>query len=148
VNPCELKRVIKPYGAIILFGQVPFSNKLRVSNIMDYKYDWVWGKTKAMKFHQGNNSLLCKHESILTFSGGEVGHAVQTKKRMPYDPQGTASCNKFKQCKAYADPHGYLRLNGEVKSYSQTQENYLISVLRYNSAHNPPHRTPRKSLWG
>ena len=40
----QLKRVIKPNGAIVLFGSEPFSSALRMSNIKEYKYDWVWDK--------------------------------------------------------------------------------------------------------
>ena len=43
----ELKRIIKPNGAIILFGSEPFSSALRMSNIKQYKYDWIWDKKKT-----------------------------------------------------------------------------------------------------
>ena len=43
----QLKRVIKPNGAIVLFGSEPFSSALRMSNIKMYKYDWIWEKSKA-----------------------------------------------------------------------------------------------------
>jgi DNA modification methylase len=42
----HLKRIIKPDGAIALFGTEPFSSALRMSNIKEYKYDWVWDKKK------------------------------------------------------------------------------------------------------
>ncbi|RDT45229.1 site-specific DNA-methyltransferase, partial [Enterobacter roggenkampii] len=42
----EYKRVIKPNGVIILFGSEPFSSALRMSNIKNYKYDWIWHKNK------------------------------------------------------------------------------------------------------
>ena len=42
----QLNRVIKPNGAIVLFGSEPFSSALRMSNIKQYKYDWVWDKKK------------------------------------------------------------------------------------------------------
>lgn len=45
----ELKRIIKPNGAIVLFGQEPFSSYLRMSNIQWYKYDWYWKKRKNYK---------------------------------------------------------------------------------------------------
>jgi site-specific DNA-methyltransferase (adenine-specific) len=63
----QLNRIIKPNGAIVLFGSEPFSSLLRCSNIKDYKYDWVWEK------EQGTNQNLCKvaplkkHENILVF---------------------------------------------------------------------------------
>lgn len=40
----QLKRVIKPRGAICLFGSEPFSSALRMSNIKQFKYDWIWRK--------------------------------------------------------------------------------------------------------
>lgn len=50
----QLKRVIKPDGAIVLFGQEPFSSYLRVSNIKGYKYDWIWDKVKQGAFQPLN----------------------------------------------------------------------------------------------
>ena len=40
----RLNKLIKPNGAIVLFGSEPFSSALRMSNIKNYKYDWVWDK--------------------------------------------------------------------------------------------------------
>ena len=40
----QLKRIIKPNGAIVLFGSEPFSSALRMSNIKNYKYDIIWDK--------------------------------------------------------------------------------------------------------
>lgn len=42
----RLNKLIKPNGAIVLFGSEPFSSNLRISNIKNYKYDWKWIKTK------------------------------------------------------------------------------------------------------
>ena len=42
----QLKRIIKPNGAIVLFGSEPFSSALRMSNIKQYKYDWIWEKER------------------------------------------------------------------------------------------------------
>ena len=41
----QLNRIIKPNGAIVLFGSEPFSSALRMSNIKNYKYDWILDKT-------------------------------------------------------------------------------------------------------
>lgn len=35
----RLNKLIKPNGAIVLFGNEPFSSKLRLSNIKNYRYD-------------------------------------------------------------------------------------------------------------
>ena len=46
----RLLKLIKPTGAIVLFGNEPFSSKLRRSNDELYRYDWKWLKTHLM-FH-------------------------------------------------------------------------------------------------
>ena len=35
----RINKIIKPNGAIVLFGSEPFSSALRMSNIKNYKYD-------------------------------------------------------------------------------------------------------------
>jgi DNA modification methylase len=63
----QLKRVIKPNGAIVLFGSEPFSSALRMSNIKNYKYDWVWEKEQGTGFARSKNQPLRKHENIMVF---------------------------------------------------------------------------------
>ena len=64
----QLNRIIKPNGAIVLFGSEPFSSALRMSNIKNYKYDWIWDKKL------GGNSMLVKKqpsrvvENIMVFN--------------------------------------------------------------------------------
>lgn len=63
----ELKRIIKPNGAIVLFGAEPFSSLLRCSNIKDFKYDWIWEKSKATGFLNSKKQPLRAHEIISVF---------------------------------------------------------------------------------
>jgi len=63
----QLKRVVKPNGAIALFGSEPFSSALRMSNIKDYKYDWIWEKTRAGNFAQSGKAPMKHHEIISIF---------------------------------------------------------------------------------
>jgi len=54
----QLKRIIKPNGAIVLFWSEPFSSALRMSNIKQYKYDWIWNK-KAF-----SNQMMAKYQPL------------------------------------------------------------------------------------
>lgn len=47
-----IHRVIKPNGAILLFGQEPFSSMLRVSNVKKYRYDIYWQKERLTNIFQ------------------------------------------------------------------------------------------------
>ena len=40
----KLNKLIKPNGAIVLFGSQPFTSVLISSNIKNYKHSWVWHK--------------------------------------------------------------------------------------------------------
>lgn len=75
----QLNRIIKPNGAIVLFGAEPFSSTLRVSNIKDYKYDWVWEKTQATGHLNAKRQPLRSNELISVFY----------KKQCTYNPQKT-----------------------------------------------------------
>ena len=64
----QLKRIIKPNWAIVLFGSEPFSSALRMSNIKQYKYDWVWNKDKAWNVMCASYQPMKVHENIVIFS--------------------------------------------------------------------------------
>lgn len=64
----RLDKLIKPNGAIVLFGSEPFSSALRMSNIKNYKYDWIWEKQKASNFMAMKNQPAKYHENISIFN--------------------------------------------------------------------------------
>ena len=63
----QLNRIIKPNGAIALFGSEPFSSALRMSNIKNYKYDWVWEKSRPSAFALAKKQPLRYKENITVF---------------------------------------------------------------------------------
>jgi len=73
----QLKRIIKPNGAICLFGAEPFSSALRLSNIKNYKYDWVWDKVNGSNFLNAKKQPLRSNENVSVFY----------KKQCTYNPQ-------------------------------------------------------------
>lgn len=64
----HLNRIIKDNGAIVLFGSEPFSSALRMSNIKNYRYDWIWDKTHCSNFQVMNYQCGKRHELISVFS--------------------------------------------------------------------------------
>ena len=63
----QLNRIIKPNGAIVLFGSEPFSSALRMSNIKNYKYDWIWDKVNGSNFANAKRQPLRQNENISIF---------------------------------------------------------------------------------
>ena len=43
----QYNRIIKDNGAIVLFGSQPFTSKLVMSNIKNFKYEWIWDKKRV-----------------------------------------------------------------------------------------------------
>ena len=64
----RLNKLIKPNGAIVLFGSEPFSSKLRVSNIKNFKYDWIWNKKLAGNGILAKKQPLKIHEIVSVFN--------------------------------------------------------------------------------
>ena len=81
----QLKRIIKPNGAIVLFGSEPFSSALRMSNIKQYKYDWVWEKSKATGFLNSKKQPLRSHEIISVFYDKQPNYNPQMQLSEPYN---------------------------------------------------------------
>ena len=67
----HLKRVRKAKVAIVLFGSEPFSSILRVSNLKEFKYDWIWDKKKPGAFAIAKFRPLIKTENISVFANGK-----------------------------------------------------------------------------
>ena len=60
-------RILKDNGVVVLFGAEPFSTMVRSSNILNYKYDWVWQKTRPSLFQHANKRPMKDHENIMVF---------------------------------------------------------------------------------
>lgn len=73
----RLNKLIKPNGAIVLFGSEPFSSALRMSNIKNYKYDWVYRKPN------GTDPLMARYrpmndiENIIIFAKKQPTYNAQ-----------------------------------------------------------------------
>ena len=75
----RLNKLIKPNGAIALFGSEPFSSQLRVSNIKNFKYDWKWDKVVGSNFVNAKRMPLKIYEDVCVFYS----------KQPTYNPQMT-----------------------------------------------------------
>ncbi|WP_430827273.1 DNA-methyltransferase [Chryseobacterium indologenes] len=64
----QLRRVIKKDAAILIFGTEPFSSMLRCSNVKNFKYDWIWNKTRPGNFSLAKKQPMKYHEIISVFN--------------------------------------------------------------------------------
>lgn len=70
----QLHRIIKDSGAIVLFGSEPFSSALRMSNIKNYKYDWVWDKVAGGNPLNNKIMPMKTTEVISIFGKGKINY--------------------------------------------------------------------------
>jgi len=68
----QYERIIKPNGAIVLFGSQPFTSALVMSNIKLFKYEWIWEKAVGSNFAALKYQPMKEHENILVFGIGTV----------------------------------------------------------------------------
>jgi len=75
----RLNKLIKPNGAIVLFGSEPFSSLLRVSNLKNYKYDWIWDKKMVTGFALAKKQPMRGHEIISVFYKAQPTYNFQKR---------------------------------------------------------------------
>ena len=77
----QYNRIIKDNSAIVLFGSEPFSSTLRMSNIYDYKYDWIWDKKIPSGMCNAKIQPMRQTENISVFIKGKSWYYPQMIKR-------------------------------------------------------------------
>lgn len=78
------KRIIKPHGAIVLFGTEPFSSNLRLSNLNMFKYDLIWNKDLCKNPGLAKIRPLPSFEIISIFGEGRITYNPQMEQGEPY----------------------------------------------------------------
>lgn len=81
----EIRRVRKDNAPTALFGSEPFSSLLRCGNLAEFKYDWVWEKSKASNFLLAKKQPLKAHELISIFCNGRTPYYPIMEEGEPYE---------------------------------------------------------------
>jgi len=70
----QLRRIIKPNGAIIMTASQPFTSILVSSNMKMFKCEWIWEKNRGSNFAILKYQPMKEHESVLVFGEGRVNY--------------------------------------------------------------------------
>ena len=135
----QYKRIIKDKGCIALFGSEPFSSYLRMSNIKNYKYDWIWNKKVGSNFASVNNQPLKIHETVSIFNS-RIYYPIKTfDTKKPFgkivETEKTGVAPKTKKNKREQGyPKSILifpRVNNLVDGYFGHNSQKPIAILEY-----------------
>ena len=125
----QLNRIIKPNGAIVLFGSEPFSSALRMSNIKNYKYDWIWEKHKPSNFMLANSRPMEYHELISIFY---YKVPIFNKQFIDREGSGKERC-KYKVDNSKRKKHGSDEIySGNKDLYDKDKKNPK-SIIYFNT---------------
>ena len=114
----QLKRIIKPNGAIVMTASQPFTSLLVCSNLKMFKYTMHWKKA-PIGFLNSKKRPLINIEDLVIFSG------------KTYNPQGLLDCSKkIKRGKqSVSVGHDGGRLRGDP--YTQKYTNYPAQLIEF-----------------
>ena len=125
----QYRRIRKPNAPIVLFGSEPFSTMLRMSNLKEWRYDWIWVKTKAGNFQICKVQPLKLHEIISVFY-----------RKMPtYNNTELKPCH-IKSGREHKGKHITV-VKGDP-NYIQEKTGYNKSVLYYSNPSGAGHLHP------
>lgn len=118
----QYHRIVKVNGAMVFTASGVFTAQLMMSNVKEYKYKYVWKKSKATNFLNAKKQPLRKHEDILVFY----------KKQPTYNPQMT-------QGDAYSKGVRKNQVTGSYGDFEPTLvessgERYPVDVLYFKTA--------------
>jgi len=122
----QLKRIIKPNGAIVMTASQPFTTTLIASNIKMFKYEWIWEKPIGTNFFNAKHQPMKTHENILVFS--KMASSYSRKGSMNYNPQKVKG--KPYDCIQGDSAHKYHQEMGGHRSKSD--ERFPKSVIKNN----------------
>lgn len=123
-------------GAIVLTAAQPFTSVLIVSNLQNFKYQWVWNKSKVTGVLNAKKQPLRNHEDICVFY----------KNKPTYNPQGVVDCNiqaSTGVSRGKSSTNYNTIKQTESGKYTQRQTGYPRSVLQIASEGKTIHPTQK-----
>ena len=122
-----LKKIRKDRTPIVLFGSEPFSSALRMSNIKEFKYDWIWDKEIGSNFINAKKQPLrvieiisifykkqCKYNPIMQ-KRPLSNYRISGKRQRKNSITGISSIPKYNTCHKNKYPTNIIKINSFAK---------------------------------
>ena len=128
----RLNKLIKDNGAIVLFSSQPFTSSLIMSNVKNFKYEWIWHKNKGGNPLNAKKMPMKQHENICVFYNKFPTYHPQMeerygqgKERAKYKVQG----GRFKDDRVYGGVDNIVR-NTQYSELRNPQTVQFFNVER------------------
>lgn len=131
----RLNKLIKLNRAIVLFGSEPFTSKLRISNIKNYKHEWYWNKNNSGNILCAKYMPLKVIENICIFSNGKCTYNPQMIKRTEKEEKEFISKRGKNHTTKKSDMFSGIK-SGAFIHTSNTKYKYPINLLNFNARSN------------
>lgn len=140
----EYRRVLKDTGTAVLTAAQPFTTALTSPALDLFKHASVWVKNRPTGPQHAKNRPMSKHEDVLVFSKGKMGHSVQLgARRMTYNPQGVSPAGE----KTVTAKGSHSRLTGarpnQVGRVYEAQTGFPHTVLNFDKEETHAHPTQK-----
>ena len=108
----QLKRIIKPSGAIVMTASQPFTSILVCSNLKMFKCEWIWEKDGGSNFATVKYQPMKEHESVLIFGKGKTTYNQIKQERIgSRKGKDTTTIDSGRRESVYGAQQGGKRLN-------------------------------------
>jgi site-specific DNA-methyltransferase (adenine-specific) len=128
----QLKRIIKPNGAIVMTASQPFTSVLVCSNIKMFKYSMVWKKSQSTGHLNAWKMPMRAHEDLVVFYKKMPTYNPELKDKPAANIRPVTSRTKKTDC------YGEHKLDSHKCPPDKTMPN---SVLQFNNSQDRLHPT-------
>ena len=135
----RIDKLTNPNTAVALFGTEPFSSGLRMSNIKNFRYDWIWEKVVGTGFLNANKMPLKGFEIVSIFY-----------KHLPvYNPQktaGTPFTDNRDNPEGERQEQEYLGTKPKPSKQKNNGDRHPKGIVRISSRNNNPIHPTQKPV--
>lgn len=133
----QLKRIIKPNGAIVMTASQPFTSVLITSNLNHYKHNWVWDKVRGVGFQVAKYRPMMRTEDICVFVNGKGKAAT-------YNPQMVQRTTARKsKCYTSSDSNPLAYNDNKERVYSHKFPTNVITASNASQKNRGLHPTQK-----
>lgn len=130
----ELKRIVKPNGAIVMTASQPFTSALVMSNPKWFRYCWVWEKTQAVGHLNAWRRPMRQHEDICVFSKNATAYYPQLTEKPAENRRPVTNRTKTSDC------YGAHKMDSHRCPPDKSMPR---SLLRFANQQKPVHPTQK-----